>query len=254
MRKIVKDIYKNETIIAPVIDAFTIKEELKLKKDLKVKQTKKVKSEKYFPPIGELKDLVVAEGFSAVGGISSVLGRQGIDYYALKGVMLNVFDCSLQKVAANVELKELSQILGFQLGTQNNNISCNRLVVATDIDFDGHHICGIFLGICYKYLKKLFEEKRIVRLVTPLVVCYDKKDKPVKWFFNLDEFKQYNNEHNYRIKYYKGLGSWKKEELQAIINIQGINNFLQPFILDDQAEKYFNWWLATNETDKRKTI
>ena len=53
----------------------------KCKVDVKIyniKQTKKVKSEKYFPPIGELKDLVVAEGFSAVGGISSVLGRQGI--------------------------------------------------------------------------------------------------------------------------------------------------------------------------------
>lgn len=250
--KIVKDVYKNEAIIAPVIDAFTIKEELKLKKDLKVKQTKKIKSEKYFPPIGELKDLIVAEGFSAVGGISSVLGRQGIGYYALKGVMLNVFDCSLQKVAANVELKELSQILGFQLGTQNNNINCNRLVVATDCDADGHHIAFIFLGICYKYLRKLFDDNRIVRLVTPLVVCYDKKDKPVKWFFNLNEFKNYNNANNYRVKYYKGLGSWKKEELQAIIDIQGIDSLIQPFVLDEQAEQYFNWWLSTKETDKRK--
>ncbi len=152
----------------------------------------------------------------------------------------------------DVELKELSQILGFQLGTQNNNINCNRLVVATDCDADGHHIAFIFLGICYKYLRKLFDDNRIVRLVTPLVVCYDKKDKPVKWFFNLNEFKNYNNENNYRVKYYKGLGSWKKEELQAIIDIQGIDSLIQPFTLDEQAEQYFNWWLATKETDKRK--
>lgn len=248
---IVKLILKNEAIISPIIDTFKIKEELKIKKDLK-KTVKKFKSEKYFPPIGELNYCFVSEGFSAAGGISSVLGRQGIGYYALKGVMLNVYDTSLQKIAANQELKELSQILNIQLGQQNDDMGCDKLVVATDVDFDGHHITGIFLGICYKYLKAMFEQKRIMRLVTPLVVLFDKKDKPVKYFFNLDDYNQYNNDKNYRVKYFKGLGSWKKEELQAIISEKGLDFFLQPFILDEKAEQYLDWWLKTEFTDKRK--
>lgn len=248
---IVKLILKSEAIISPIIDTFKIKEELKIKKDLK-KTVKKFKSEKYFPPIGELNYCFVSEGFSAAGGISSVLGRQGIGYYALKGVMLNVYDTSLQKIAANQELKELSQILNIQLGQQNDDMGCDKLVVATDVDFDGHHITGIFLGICYKYLKAMFEQKRIMRLVTPLVVLFDKKDKPVKYFFNLDDYNQYNNDKNYRVKYFKGLGSWKKEELQAIISEKGLDFFLQPFILDEKAEQYLDWWLKTEFTDKRK--
>ena len=248
---LIKQILKNEAIISPIVDTFKIKEELKLKKDLK-KTVKRLKSDKYFPPIGDLNYCFVSEGFSAAGGISSVLGRQGIGYYALKGVMLNAYDTSLQKIATNVELKELSQILGIQLGQQNEDMDCDKLVVATDMDYDGHHITGIFLGICYKYLKKMFEQKRIMRLTTPLVVLFDKKDKPVKYFFNLDDYKNYVNNYNYRIKYFKGLGSWKKEELQAIIAEKGLDFFLQPFELDQQAEQYLDWWLKTEYTDKRK--
>ena len=81
---------------------------------------------------------------------------------------------------------------------------------------------------------------------------FDKKDKPVKYFFNLDDYKQYGNNHNYRVKYFKGLGSWKKEELQSIIAEKGLDFFLQPFILDEKAEQYLDWWLKTEYTDKRK--
>jgi len=251
--KIIKDILKNEHIITPIIDAFTVKEELKVRKELKTKQTKKIKSDKYFPPIGDLDMLFINEGFSASGGISSVLGRKGIGYYALKGVILNVYDTSLQKIANNVELKELSQILGFQLGVQNEiDIKCNKIVVATDQDADGFHISLLLFGMFYKYLKKLYKQKRILRLTTPLVVLYDNKNNPVQYFFTLDDYKQYKNTNNYRVKYYKGLGSWKKEELQVIINKKGLDYFLQPFILDEQTEQYFNWWLSDKTSDKRK--
>ena len=117
---------------------------------------------------------------------------------------------------------------------------------------DGHHISGIFFGICYKYLRKMFEERRIYKFITPLVVLFDKKDKPVKYFFNLDDYKNYGNNHNYRVKYFKGLGSWKKEELQSIIAEKGLDFFLQPFVLDEKAEQYLDWWLKTEYTDKRK--
>lgn len=251
---IVKQILKNDAIITPIIETFTIKEELKLRKELKNKPVKKLKSDKYFPPIGDLNMLFLTEGFSAQGGISSVIGREGIGYYALKGCVLNIFDAKLQKVAANQELKELSQIMCIQLGTQNDNMKCNKVVVATDQDFDGFHISYLLFGMFFKYLKKMFEEKRILRLITPIVVLFDKKDIPVEYFFTLDEYKQYNNFKNYRVKYFKGLGSWKKEELQEIIKAKGLDYFLQPYVLDDNAEQYLNWGLKTDCTDKRKEL
>ena len=37
-----------------------------------------------------------------------------------------------------------------------------------------------------------------------------------------------------------------------IIAEKGLDFFLQPFELDQQAEQYLDWWLKTEHTDKRK--
>jgi DNA gyrase/topoisomerase IV subunit B len=62
--KLAGKVYRNESIINPIVDYFKIKEEFKKKQELKKldKAPKKIKSEKYTKPVGESKTLIICEG------------------------------------------------------------------------------------------------------------------------------------------------------------------------------------------------
>ena len=113
--KLAKDIMKNNAIMTPIIDMFKIKEELKARQELKQAKKVKVKSDKYFPGIGEKKYLFLVEGLSAGGGLMKCLGRDGKYFYCLRGLALNAYDSSIQKIAANQEIKEVMNILNLDL-------------------------------------------------------------------------------------------------------------------------------------------
>lgn len=131
-----KLILKNDSIIKPIIDLFQAKEDLKAKSELKKSKKSKIKSDKYMPPIGEKKWLALCEGASAVSGISSSLGRNGFGYYAMRGLPLNSYSSSLQKIASNQEMKEITQILNLDLSSKNENkkIEFDKILITSDND------------------------------------------------------------------------------------------------------------------------
>ncbi len=67
--------------------------------------------------------LILTEGDSAkalaMAGLE-VVGRDLFGVYPLRGKMLNVRDASLQSIKDNKEIKELTDILGLQLGKTYN--------------------------------------------------------------------------------------------------------------------------------------
>ena len=56
--------------------------------------------------------------------------------------------------------------------------------------------------------------------------------------------------------YYKGLGSWSKEEFQRLFasSKNGIEDFLEPIVLKDKAKdiEKLDDWLSDEKSDKRK--
>lgn len=136
--KFAKEILKNEAIIGPVIDMFKLKEELKAKQELKQVKKIKVKSDKYMSPMtgtGQ-KYLALCEGASAMSGISSCLGRNGIGFFAMRGVPLNAYDSNMQKIVANQELKDIINILGLDISKTDDKKSINyeKILITTDAD------------------------------------------------------------------------------------------------------------------------
>jgi len=123
-----KKLLKRPYITEPIIEIFQMKKDLADKKALKnlKKAPKKIRNDKYFPAIGKTKNIFIVEGLSAMGGLSSVLGREGNAFFALKGKPLNVISSSIQKFNANKELTGLAQIL--------HNIEFENIVMATDAD------------------------------------------------------------------------------------------------------------------------
>ena len=256
--KLAKDIMKNNAVMTPIIDMFKIKEELKARQELKQAKKVKVKSDKYFPGIGEKKYLFLVEGLSAGGGLMKCLGRDGKYFYCLRGLALNAYDSSIQKIAANQEIKEVMNILNLDLTKKDDEsqvIEFDKIVIATDADVDGINIASMLMGWWYKLCPNLYKQHKIYRLNTPIVIIEDAKENIKKWFFNLDDFKKWeatNNDKKLKIVYLKGLGSLSTSQLDYIIKQQGFESLLEEYTLDDMSDEYFKNWLGPDAEPRKK--
>ena len=256
--KLAKDIMKNNAVMTPIIDMFKIKEELKARQELKQAKKVKVKSDKYFPGIGEKKYLFLVEGLSAGGGLMKCLGRDGKYFYCLRGLALNAYDSSIQKIAANQEIKEVMNILNLDLTKKDDEsqvIEFDKIVIATDADVDGINIASMLMGWWYKLCPSLYKQHKIYRLNTPIVIIEDAKENIKKWFFNLDDFKKWeatNNDKKLKIVYLRGLGSLSTSQLDYIITQQGFESLLEEYTLDDMSDEYFKNWLGPDAEPRKK--
>lgn len=252
----VKKILKNDAIVGPIIETFKIKEELKSRQELKKSKKVKIKSDKYMTSIGKPNWLCLCEGLSAASGISSCLGRDGIAYYAMRGLGINVIDTKIQAIANNPEFKDIINILDLDITKENDNpnIAFNKVIITSDMDADAIHITSMILGWFKRFAPNLYKEHRICKLITPLIFLTNNKNKVIKYFFDITSFKKWeeqNKDSKLNIIYVKGLGSLEKSHINQIIEEKGIEYFVQPFELDDEGNLLLVDWLGDN-VEKRK--
>ena len=257
--KLSKELLKNEAVIAPIIETFKIKEELKARQELRQAKKVKVKSDKYLPPLGGSgrKYLALCEGASAQSGISACLGREGIGYYAMRGLPLNAYDSSMQKIVANQELKDITNILGLDISSADKSdkfIAFEKVLITTDADADAQHITAMLIGWFKRFAPNLFKDGKICKLITPNVIIQDKNFKIKEYFFSVKDFKKWESEHpnsKDKVVYIKGLGSWEREQLQELIDKNGLDKFIIQYRLDDKSDELIEDWLG-NDPEKRK--
>ena len=252
-----KKILKSEAIIDPIIETFKIKEELKARQELKAVKRVKVKSDKYMSPIGSQLNLFLCEGASAQSSLCSCLGREGNGYYALRGLPINCLDNSIQKIAANKEFKDVMNLLNLDITREDGHkpISFERIVIATDADTDGTHLGSMLIGWFRKFAPNLFNEGRVCKLQTPLVILKDQKETIKEYFFDLDSFHEWerkNKGSKLKIYYQKGLGSMERGDIKWLLEQNGgLNAFLYELRQDDKAFENVDLWL-TGDSEPRK--
>lgn len=252
-----KQLLKNEAIINPIVDMFKLKEELKARSELKQIKKIKVKSDKFIAPKGDHKYLALCEGASAMSGISSCLGNNGIGYYAMRGLPLNAYCSSMQKIVANQELKDIVNILHLDISSTDNKkkeIEFDKILISTDADCDGAHITAMLIGWFKRFAPNLFDEGKICKLITPNIIIEDQKGNILHYFLDVPSFKAWeaknpNNKH--KVTYLKGLGSWEKEQFKYLIDNYGLDTFIQEYKLDDKGNTYIEDWLG-DDPEKRK--
>ena len=260
--KLAKDIMKNDAIMSPIIDMFKLKEELKARQELKQAKKVKVKSDKYLPPLGGSgrKYLALCEGASAQSGISACLGREGIGYYAMRGLPLNAYDSSMQKIVANQELKDITNILSLDISSSNDadkSIAFDKVLITTDNDADAQHITAMLIGWFKRFAPNLFKDGKICKLITPLIIVQDKSFKIKEYFFNVQDFKQWEASHpssKDKVVYIKGLGSWEREQLQELIDKNGLENFILTYRLDEKSNELVEDWLGSDPEKRKKHL
>lgn len=247
--KIAKNFFNNDELIKPIIEAILYKKELADRLAL-ARNQKKNKNKRIVNHIEaqskniEEKILCVAEGQSAIGPLIAVRDPNKIGGYPLKGKVMNTYGMKATEIIKNKELSELMSIIGLEFGKKAVNLNYGKIAILTDADVDGGHIACL-LTVFFLNWKELFDEKRIVRIETPLIIASKGKEK--KYFYNLKEYNDCQLDKGWSTKYYKGLGSLPQEIYKDIIN----KPKMTPYILTDEDKKHIEMAFG-NDSDKRK--
>lgn len=113
---------------------------------------------------------------------------------------------------------------------------------------DGQHISSLIMNFFHKWFPQIIENKRLYRIITPLVVCTIGKER--KYFYTLEEYEKFISETKVtNVNYLKGLGSlniedWenvmKNKILFSVINDRSASRFLE-IAFGDSSEKRKKW-------------
>ncbi len=257
--KIAKKISKNENLTDPIVELFKLKEEFKKRQELKKlssSKRKRITSDSYYPPVGDKKYLFITEGHSASASISRILGRRNIAYYALRGKPLNTYETKIKRMSSNREFKEIVEILNIDLLNKNTELDFEKVVILSDQDSDGIHIRSLLLTFFNRFTPKALELGKIGFMNTPLIIAFDKKMEPKKWFFSLNDY--YNNKEQLKgleLKYYKGLGSFNKEDLQKVIQkIGSMEDLFVSFKKSEGCDHSIKQWMSSANSLDRKNF
>lgn len=168
---------------------------------------------KYEPATSKLRHkctLFIAEGDSAAKALQSARDPEFHGVFPLKGKPVNVRGMKIKQLIENKELESLMTILGLQFGKDHklSELRYNELVVATDQDLDGFHLCGLLFNMFHELWPGLLKQGFLFKLQTPIVrVTQNKKEIEFIYLEDFQKWEAKQTKNNYSASYLKGLGS-----------------------------------------------
>ena len=195
--------------------------------------------------------LFLAEGDSAAATIKAARkSNPNIGVFALRGKVLNVRNATKSKILENEEIKNLMAITGLQLGvnTKKEDLYFQKIVIASDFDGDGHHICGLLCNLFGALWPDLMRQNVLYRLKTPIIVA--KTPKESFEFFNLDEYHEWEKKGiKHTPKYFKGLGSWKTSDFERFLSDE---KYVTQIVADGEGMNMLEMVFGNNRSDDKK--
>jgi len=184
---------------------------------------------------------------SALSGLMPILGRKHFGYFPLRGKSLNVHGTPMSKIVANEELKNIMTILELDVSKNITDMTYENVLISSDADLDGAVIRGLVLTFFYRFTPELIKQGRIKFLNTPIMYTKGKDGLPDNWIYDMKESSKLKG----HVYYSKGLGSWKKQDLKHIIEVDGLDNMIKTFEYDENTAKSIDLWMG-DDSDLRK--
>jgi len=205
--------------------------------------------------------IIFCEGDSAKAGIISGLSsedRNTIGVYPMKGKVLNVRGESVKKISENKEISEIKKILGLETGKKytsiedvNIHLRYGKILFMTDQDLDGSHIKGLGINLFQSEWPTLAIIPGFIGFMnTPILKA--KKGSTELNFYNDGEYnvwKEENDINNWKIKYYKGLGTSTGKEFREYFEKKKIVGFQHSELSDNAIDMVFNKKRADDRKD-----
>jgi len=266
IEKFINKLYKNKTIMEPIVDIYKATQMVLEKKKAKDAQKNKKTPAKYWPATKVKKRLFLSEGDSAINPLISEIDRHENGFFPLKGKMINCMKKKLSLIVKNDEVLELSDILNIDLtkddnGTITKPLNYDEIYIAADADVDGGHIVLLVLGFFLKFAPAYLEDCKIYRFKTPILIAI-KNNKPVKMFFNFSEYNEYDKNKPKGVSYFyaKGLGSLTEKHWSFLFSNYTLEELSVPLTLKDSTNRDFelselvNWLGDDSDFRKRKIL
>ncbi len=161
-------------------------------------------------------ELFIVEGDSAGGSARAGRMREFQAILPLRGKVLNVEKARLDKIFANKEITNIITAIGAGIGDDFdvNKVRYNKIILMSDSDFDGEHICTLLLTFFYRYMKPLIEKGYLYIANAPLYKIV--KNKKISYVYNDEQLNILLNEigkEGVSLQRYKGLGEMNSDQL-----------------------------------------
>lgn len=195
--------------------------------------------------------LGIYEGLSAVSAVRKFRDTQIIGAFPLKGKFINVSEMKPSEIAKNDEAVQLMASLGLKLGEEPKGLRYGRIYIYTDADPDGSHIAATLINFFNRFWPELFDQGRVYKVMTPLVVA--KKGKDSLNFYTNDEFDAWlkkNKATTWEIEYKKGLGALEDAEYEEIIK----NPYLVQIKNDKDYRESLESWFGKDSQPRKNRI
>lgn len=191
------------------------------------------------------------EGFSALSAVRQYRDAQYMGAFPLKGKFMNVLEVPNTKVIKNAEARDIMVSLGLKMGETPENLKYGKIAIFTDADVDGDAICALLLNFFMKYWPELFEQGRIYRVLTPIVVA--KKKAKTEIFYSQDDYQKWfdkTNTKGWEIEYKKGLAALENAEYEDMIK----NPVMVQITKDQMANDSFRDWFGPDSAPRKIRI
>jgi DNA topoisomerase-2 len=196
--------------------------------------------------------LAIFEGDSAMGAFREYRDPQTQGAFPLRGKFVNVREIKDSQVVQNKEVQALMAAIGLKIGHEPKDLRYGKLLFYTDSDLDGHSIAGLLINFFGKYWPELFEEGRVQKVETPLMVA--KKGKTTLSFYTDSEYKEWESKQSsltsWGIEYKKGLAALENEEYEEIIKRPKAFSLMK----DPAFDFTLNVWFSGDSDPRKKKI
>ena len=161
-------------------------------------------------------ELFLVEGDSAGGSAKQARDRHIQAILPLRGKILNVERARIDQTLGNEEIRSIITAAGTGFGEEFEIGRCryHKLIIMTDADVDGAHICTLLLTVLFRYLKGVIDAGYVYVAQPPLYMV--RKGRQRNWAYSDAEKDRMVTEHGGKpdeIQRFKGLGEMDAEQL-----------------------------------------